>query len=303
VKTLHALILWNIAFLPYANAEWTEEDRRIEAEQVTLWENKVSEAKQKPPARRPAELWLGLRNMGCRRTFDSHSPAVELIYGKLQAELVSIPGHARYFADSIESERKKVEDVRFNLGPRIDYDLNRRLAFETLAHLPSPETIKVLGDYLSDERDLHEMTPEETKGESCISGGSTGNSTYSTKALEQSALRDKPYREGTVYDFKVAKAAWRTWWEEIKSGKRTFSFVDQKVEYRFKADGTWETIALVNPPNDGPKPPKAESVDRKNPAESPEANGISAHNYSWAWIVGGAIYLLAIVIWLRVKRR
>ena len=36
----------------------------------------------------------------------------------------------------------------------------------------------------------------------------------------------------------------RAWWEEIKSGKRAFSYKGQKVEYRFKPDGTWETIAL-----------------------------------------------------------
>ena len=60
-------------------------------------------------------------------------------------------------------------------------------------------------------------------------------------------------------------AATRAWWEEVKSGKLTFSFKGQAVEYRFRPDGTWETIPIANPPDDGPKPaPAAPDSERRN---------------------------------------
>lgn len=225
-------------------ADWTEEARRIETEQIEIWEMKVSGLKGQPADVRLNELWLGLRNMGHRRTYEGYSEEVDSIYTKLQSEFLSIPGHAQYFADEIKQEQAKVATYPANTGPRVSYDSNRQIAFETLAHIPSPETVKVLGEFLSDERDRHEMTPEETAGQSCLSGGSTGNSTYATKALEKSALRGKPYRPGSVLENDVAKAAWRKWWEGIKAGRETFSFSGQIVEYRFKPDGTWETLSL-----------------------------------------------------------
>jgi hypothetical protein len=51
-------------------------------------------------------------------------------------------------------------------------------------------------------------------------------------------------------------AATRTWWEQIRSGQRTFSFKGQGVEYRFKPDGTWDTIRIANPADDDPKVPE-----------------------------------------------
>ena len=66
---------------------------------------------------------------------------------------------------------------------------------------------------------------------------------------------------------------WQSWWEEIKSGKRTFSFKGKKVEYRFKPDGTWETLAMANPPDDGPKPTPAKPEStrpEKNPPPTPD---------------------------------
>jgi hypothetical protein len=47
---------------------------------------------------------------------------------------------------------------------------------------------------------------------------------------------------------------WQKWYEEVKSGKRTFSFKGQVMEYRFRQDGTWETFPISHPPVDAPKP-------------------------------------------------
>ena len=38
-------------------------------------------------------------------------------------------------------------------GPRGSYDFNRGIYFLTMRHLPSRETIAVLGDFLADDKD------------------------------------------------------------------------------------------------------------------------------------------------------
>lgn len=273
--------------------EWTEENRRIEARQTTLWENKLADWHLAPMEIQMEELLLGLRNMGHRQQIEGHSQAVDRVYFELQDALIAIPGHARSIAESIEREREQVKDVPFNLGPRIGYDRKRLSAFETLAHLPSPETVKVLGDYLADERDLHELTHEQTKGQSCITGGSSGNSSYSAKALQTSGLRDKPSREGIEYDYEIAKAAWREWWEEVKAGRKTFSFKGQSVEYRFRPDGTWETLAMVNAPDDGPK--LAGRVER--PGVGKAEPGAGEIPRGWVWLVFPVILAAVFGIW------
>lgn len=290
MRTIIIMMGLCVSILTGGTMDWTAENRRIEAEQVAIWEAKLANSQLNNPKYRIQELWLGLKNMGFRKETEGHSSAVDQIYLDIQLTLLAIPGHAQHFADAIEKERKEVEDVRFNLGPRIDYDRNRMWYFETLAHLPSPEMVKVLGEYLSDERDRHEMTPEETKGQSCISGGSTGNSSYSAKALENCPLRNKPYRKGTLHDIDEAKSSWRAWWEQIKSGGKTFSFAGQEVEYRFKPDGTWETIALTNPSSDAPK-----STKRFNSLPSRTGD-------SWPWIVGTTLMGLALVAWLGFRK-
>jgi hypothetical protein len=79
-------------------------------------------------------------------------------------------------------------------------------------------------------------------------------------------------------------------------GKRAFSFKGQTVEYCFKPDGTWDTIPIANPPDDGPR--YAANTKKEHPekrsvpvlAEPQEATG----GISWWWHgIGGAALLTA----------
>jgi hypothetical protein len=248
-------------------------------------------------------LGLSLRKLAMKNIFQV-SERIE-VYDLAQNTLLSIPGHARYFADSIEEERKKIEHIAPNTGGRLDYDRLRQWHLETLAHLPSPEAVQVLGRYLTDERDFAAMPlPPPGKNPECPTGGSAGNSRYATTALEKSELRDKPYPPKTVYDNAVAKAAWQSWWKDIEAGKKTFSFIGRNVEYRFKPDGTWETIAMASPPDDAPKVANETGNDRPNkqatPAQADSPKTI--RDYSW-WLFGiGGIVLVAAAGWLCRKK-
>ena len=42
-----------------------------------------------------------------RRTYQGHSPEVDRIYQDIQTELLSIPGHATYFAEELERKRQE----------------------------------------------------------------------------------------------------------------------------------------------------------------------------------------------------
>ncbi len=75
------------------------------------------------------------------------------------------------------------------------YDFNRRLDFEVLSHLPSPETIRVLGDYLDDERDA---AKEALWSSDYLLMGTVPNSFYARETLKSIGLRDADFAEPTV---------------------------------------------------------------------------------------------------------
>jgi hypothetical protein len=106
---------------------------------------------------------------------------------------------------------------------------------------------------------------------------------------------------------------WQSWYAEVKSGRKTFSFKGQSVEYRFNPDGTWETIAVANPPDDAPKPEPSKTEGMRpekslppSPlapeATAPLAPGPNASPSIYGWIIGCGILILAAVA-VFLKRR
>ena len=232
--------------------------------------------------------------------YNSGSSEEQQAVGKIVSTLLSIPGHAQYFADEIEREQKEVATLPTNTGPRVSYDRRRAWHFETLRHLPSPETIKVLGHFLDDDKDtpVPLVSPDSDWGEN-----PRANSWCAAAVIMEIGLRSAPVMNSRAgWDEKDATLAkTRAWWEEIKSGKRTFSFLGQKVEYRFKQDGTWETIALVNPPDDSPKPPaQPVSKIRANQDAAVPAHAVETLSRQiWLWIGAGVMVILGVVFWFR----
>ena len=97
---------------------------------------------------------------------------------------------------------------------------------------------------------------------------------------------------------------WQSWWEEVKSGQRTFSFKGQAVKYRFRPDGTWEAIPIANPPDDGPKPVPATAETEKQTAPSDTADAAKPdHRSMWWWIAGAGGLLIVVACGLFRKSR
>jgi hypothetical protein len=303
MKTTTLVILATLAPLFAADAEWTEEARRIEAQQVKLWEQTLESARQKAPHEQLNSLWLGLKNMGYRQRYEGYSVEVDRIFYKIQATMLSIPGHSRYFADEIKREQEKIKDDPTVTGPRVSYDRMRGWYFLTMRHLPSPETIAVLGDFLADDKDQPgPLDPSKSYDYDLP----PANSVYSAGAIHDIGLRNPPMKEeGDAAHPDDLLAATRAWWEEVKTGKRTFSFKGQAVEYRFRPDGAWDTIPIANPPDDGPKPVPALPESGKRDDSPATVDSVKTEDHSaWWWLAGiGGTVVAVVFAWLRQSRR
>jgi hypothetical protein len=306
MKTSILVLFASVVPLFGDSPKWTDEDRRIEAEQVALWDNKLAEVVHDAPNMKFLQLWLGLRNMGHRASIEGHSSDVDEIYRKLQSEFLSIPGHAEYFGKRI---REAYEPLKGANGRAAISDAQNEMmySFATLKNLPSPETVRVLGEMLSDTWRM--KRPPPILGDYTYTPESLALSAVGS-ALMQLPLREPPNVPGVMAgeDPEVVMVRpWQNWWEEIKSGKRTFSFKGQAVEYRFRPDGTWETIAMANPPDDGSR--AETTVAPPEPAPRPAAQALpppasqaSSPSRSYWWLIGCFVAALAMVAFL-LKRR
>ena len=245
------------------------------------------------------------------------------VFFNARSALLATPGHAQYFADKLEEERARLKPGVFR-GYYTDHV--RHYLDETLVHLQSPETVRVIGNYLTDDRD-NPASPFLTGDAAPY----PGTSSIAFKALSRIGLRDLPVTDMSVERTKPAPgekwtdqqsldvalkgmiayqareegalANLRAWWEEVKAGKRTFSFIGQNVEYRFKPDGTWDTLAMANPPDDAPKPVPSTAerpLKPRIPSEPARESGKSRNH--WQWVVISIATLLATLLWLVAKR-
>lgn len=269
----------------------SERGAKSQYEALRLLRAQASECADQPTNEAMQRLGNGLRKLPRQNIFQVKE-RIE-VYDLVQQTLLSIPGHARYFQQEIEREQESVKDCPTSTGPRVSYDFNRGQHFQTLAHLPSPETIQVLGHFLADDKDTPEplMTPGSDWGENPRANSFASAFTLTTVGLRDAIGTPKDY--DTNPDAQLAKA--RAWWEEVKAGRKTFSFEGRNVEYRFKADGTWETMAMVNPAGSGattrPERRGEAVADGKPPSRVPGG---------WLWALVSVLVCLA--GWLAVKR-
>jgi hypothetical protein len=223
------------------------------------------------------------------------------VYDQLQAKLISTPGHAQHLTSRLANARKNTEQPWMDGSYILQFDIIR----QTLIHLPSPETIWETGKLLEDPSDLitHEMILERKamKDPTLIDWRlDTNPRNLAAFVFNEIGLRS----DG---DASMKADARLKWWEEVKSGKRTFSFKGQSVEYRFLPDGTWESIPMDNPPDDDPRKVVAVPETPKQNAEptaaqppAPEAREIPR---LWMMIGIAGVLLLIAAGWRMFRRK
>ncbi len=215
------------------------------------------------------------------------------VYARAVDIMKKTPGHAEYFGRKLAEARSKTND------PWHNYNYNEVFenVLKTLSNIPTPEAVKVLGEMLEDTSDY----PNEDQLKEIIRSG--GNidapSGLAMSALRRINTRDLPDSK-SWRDVEL----WRKWWQEVKSGRKPFSFKGQNVEYRFKPDGTWETLQIANPPDDAVKPPKL--TPRLAPEKAPEqdvqpSKPENVTNW-WPWLWIPALAIVA-VGWRMFSRR
>ena len=203
------------------------------------------------------------------------------LYSQVRQLMMRSPNHLQYLTEKIETERAKVADHPYHSGTRNSFNTLRvDLIRDTLCHLPSPATVKVLGNYLSDERD---KPPPRYRGQDWID--SESNAYQACTALEKIGLRNAPVPPRSVQS-ESNLATWRLWWAQVEAGTRAFSFEGEEVEYRFRKDGKWESA------------PRGSSVTSvaKRPAVDMETMTAPSSSRRWLYVFAG---ILAGVAWLR----
>jgi hypothetical protein len=211
------------------------------------------------PEKAIPELELGLR----KTTLESIYVVGDRLaaHKELQEAIVAIPGHAKYIATRIKESyaydywRLKYPNNNDTKPETTIADLQSparecKYGFETLAQLPTPETVKVLGEFLDDELGMKELLAaeairEESKKLSELHAGNRAEwskvdgiiddsiihpavAVEAASTLGRLPLKSKPkIKVRTVEDLQV----WKNWYQQIKEGRRTFSFEGDPREY------------------------------------------------------------------------
>ena len=239
------------AFLPY-------EDGGRDA-----WESSMRQGFQKLNSKTVKEQIEYLSDLVYSLNGTYRSVEIASIRAEATDLLVSIPGHAKYYQDKIESMRtevlanaKKSDDEIFEMQLKDQEVVNAgtyerygaMIAFPTLGLMPSAEAVAVLGHFLND--------PEGRNGKTLLGhnrsnpGDDFGphpiNSEGATNAIRNLGIEHPPFkapvgreREG-LQDGEVE--AWKNWWNDVKEGRRTYRFIGSPIEYGPDGPATKEVI-------------------------------------------------------------
>lgn len=266
----------------------SDEYRKWEASML----RSIEDQRDRPPEQSIPKLGTWVTQMSLPVNIESDTRPV---FFAAQSVLLTVPGHAEYYDKRI---RAAYADLRDPASPRYEGSANRvqgemDLGFKVLSQLPSPETVKVLGDMLAEEWQ-HPIEP----GDDYIPPALAVVSVHALAALP---LREAPTPPFFEYRAKEKLPIWQKWYSGMKSGSTTFSFKGQNVEYRFKPDGTWETLALANPPDDAPKPAVVVRPEKPTPQHQ-KSKTSPPEGPPWPWLIGAAAAVLTGLVWLVLRK-
>jgi hypothetical protein len=214
------------------------------------------------------------------------------IFIRAQSALLAIPGHAEYYSKRIRGPFEEFKNPPSDLYTNASGRFLREMMWggQTLEQLPSPETVKVLGEMLTEEW----VTPHKPwPGESRIP--SLAACAY--HPLNNLPIVDSPIPPNYMQlDEGGQLKIWQAWYAEIKSGLRALAFKGEPREYRFKPDGTWDTIPISLP--------LEEVVSKEHVSVTFESvvTPPVLHERTWIWITGLSVLFLAVMGWLIRKK-
>jgi hypothetical protein len=227
VITLMAILATkSLASLPATEVEYAE----WELTMLTA----IREQKSKPPPEAIEKLGRWVFQMSLPTNLEKEKRPV---FNEALSTLQAIPGHAEYYRDKILAAQVEVKEHldSADLGARLGRYTNEKSAgFETLKHVPSAETVRVLGEMLADDWTGGLELQENVRNSPL--------STCAVVALGNLPIVSKPFPKTEGYQGREQLEGWRQWYGEIKAGKRTFRFTGSDVEYGPDGPATPEHI-------------------------------------------------------------
>ena len=219
--------------------------------------------------------------------------------------LLAIPGHATYYENRIQEARKRMneeEDPSLRSPLIGEYQSTKSAAFWILSSLPSPETVKVLGEFLFDDQErVHPSPPGASESDENLRQYETGmssNSSLAKAAFALLPLSTKPVHRKTVHgagfvDYPEDLQPWRLWYEQVRAGTRTFRF-----------EGDPQAYSLAGPVTEARTPSEArvaQAPDLSLAADQGEQGKGTSRSALFA--VAGALVLCAFAAWKALRVR
>jgi hypothetical protein len=301
MNKLLQLIFLTFSLFPVSARETSPEELAEMKEGLNDWRELVSTFNTLPRNEAIEELGRGLYKTSLTSIYRLDER--EEVRKEIQTALFSIPGHAEYYRDKIEGltiPYLKSSEVWGKTGkdPMVngkyigtlygELDRARMWSLETLRELPSPETLRVLGEMLNDERMRIKLLPDKSNLEEVHFVVS--NSQKAAYTLHQ--MIESPPTGMQYFDYDRDIPVWQNWWRQVKEGSRTVRFKGDPQEYGFSGP----VREAKNP--DIPRATKRPStVNEVSPESSKPSRPLPT-----AWIAGTIAAIFAGISWIILKR-
>ena len=233
------------------------------------------------------------------------------IFERSQAMLLAIPGHAEFYRDRINSARERMESLLAagdeGSYPAARYQLSNEVmfGFDTLKQLPSVETVRVLGEFLFDERGYVkvplENTTERQRYESVKHSPVYRISAATLAALPIVGKLERPLM---IHGSPEDTQPWKQWYLEIKEGRRTFRFEGDPTEYDLNGPAPLEKTARIA--RDRTREAERQSGSRRAGlvGEAPDQAAQAAPKWPLAAsLFAGGLVIFGTMMWISRKRR
>ncbi len=186
---------------------------------------------------------------GVGSNLENASEEGRLLYLEAQSMLLAIPGHAEYFRDRILEARSRLDqasEVGEKAAARSAMGYAQNEGFGALRHLPSVETVRVLGEFLNDDRGRTVLPANPTYDEKEEAKQERPSSVGAAAALQALPLTFKPVKQVSEYSFPYENVhPWQLWYEQVKAGKRTFRFEGDPQEYDLNGPASKDKLAAI----------------------------------------------------------
>ena len=215
------------------------------------------------------------------------------VFRAAQAALLAIPGHAEFYRDRINEARRKLDAEpaeSVECGPLQNALYNEQMyGFQTLAQLPSAETVRVLGEFLFDDHGILPGDGEQAWLE-------RPNSRCAANALSKLPLVARPVtaKESGSEDVPT----WRLWYQQVKAGTRTIRFVGDPKEYNLR-----DLMRQPATPDTNPRATRQAANDRQPTGPSGDSETNTSSSATWPALIAAGLVILAAAGWYFLRGR